>query len=29
VLIYTGDHRLMNWLGGFFIRLSSYLSYLY
>jgi multidrug resistance efflux pump len=29
VLIYTGDHRLMNWLGRFFISLSSYLSYLY
>ena len=29
VLIYTGDHGLMNWLGGLFIRLSSYLSYLY
>lgn len=29
VLIYTGDHAVMNWLGGFFMRLSSYLSYLY
>ena len=29
VLIYTGDHGLMNWLGGLFIRLMSYLSYLY
>jgi multidrug resistance efflux pump len=29
VLIYTGDHGLMNWLGRVFIRLSSYLSYLY
>jgi multidrug resistance efflux pump len=29
VLIYTGDHGLMNWLGKLFIRLSSYLSYLY
>ncbi len=29
VLIYTGDHVLMNWLGGLFIGLMSYLSYLY
>ena len=29
VLIYTGDHPVMNWLGGFFIRLMSYFSYLY
>jgi multidrug resistance efflux pump len=29
VLIYTGDHGLMNWLGAVFIRLMSYLSYLY
>jgi multidrug resistance efflux pump len=29
VLIYTGDHVLMNWLGGAFIGLMSYLSYLY
>jgi multidrug resistance efflux pump len=29
VLIYTGDHALMNWLGRLFIVLSSYLSYLY
>lgn len=29
VLIYTGDHGLMNWLAGFFIKLMSYFSYLY
>jgi multidrug resistance efflux pump len=29
VLIYTGDHPVMNWLGGVFIRLMSYFSYLY
>ena len=29
VLIYTGDHPVMNWLAGFFIRLMSYFSYLY
>ena len=29
VLIYTGDHGLMNWLAGVFISLMSYLSYLY
>jgi multidrug resistance efflux pump len=29
VLIYTGDHILMNWLAGVFIGLMSYLSYLY
>ena len=29
VLVYTGDHALMNWLGSAFIRLMSYLSYLY
>ena len=29
VLVYTGDHALMNWLGAVFIRLMSYLSYLY
>ena len=29
VLVYTGDHVLMNWLAGVFIRLMSYLSYLY
>jgi len=29
VLIYTGDHSLMNWLAGVFIWLMSYLSYLY
>jgi len=29
VLVYTGDHGLMNWLGAGFICLMSYLSYLY
>ncbi len=29
VLIYTGDHSLMNWLAGLFIKLTSYFSYLY
>jgi multidrug resistance efflux pump len=29
VVIYTGDHNLMNWLAGVFIKLKSYLSYLY
>jgi multidrug resistance efflux pump len=29
VLVYTGDHALMNWLGAAFISLMSYLSYLY
>jgi multidrug resistance efflux pump len=29
VLIYTGDHPLMNWLAGVFIKLKSYFSYLY
>jgi multidrug resistance efflux pump len=29
VLVYTGDHGVMNWLGGVFIKLMSYLSYLY
>ena len=29
VLVYTGDHGLMNWLGGVFISLMSYLSYVY
>jgi len=29
VLVYTGDHGLMNWLGETFIGLMSYLSYLY
>lgn len=29
VLVYTGDHVLMNWLGAAFIRLMSYLSYVY
>jgi len=29
VLVYTGDHVLMNWLAGVFIGLMSYFSYLY
>jgi multidrug resistance efflux pump len=29
VLVYTGDHGLMNWLGALFIKLMSYLSYVY
>jgi multidrug resistance efflux pump len=29
VLIYTGDHPLMNWLAKVFIKLMSYFSYLY
>jgi multidrug resistance efflux pump len=29
VLVYTGDHAVMNWLGALFIRLMSYLSYVY
>jgi multidrug resistance efflux pump len=29
VLIYTGDHDLMNWLARVFIKLVSYFSYLY
>lgn len=29
VLIYTGDYSLMNWLGGLFIKVMSYFSYLY
>lgn len=29
VLVYTGDHGVMNWLGTVFIRLMSYLSYVY
>ena len=29
VLVYTGDHPVMNWLAAVFIRLMSYFSYLY
>jgi multidrug resistance efflux pump len=29
VLVYTGDHPVMNWLGSVFMSLTSYLSYLY
>ena len=29
VLVYTDDHGLMNWLGSLYIRMMSYLSYVY
>jgi multidrug resistance efflux pump len=29
VMVYTGDHGVMNWLGAVFIKLMSYLSYVY
>jgi multidrug resistance efflux pump len=29
VLVYTGDHVLINWLGRIFVSLMSYLSYVY
>jgi multidrug resistance efflux pump len=29
VLVYTGDHGLMNWLGAAYIHVMSYLSYVY
>ena len=29
VLVYTGDYPVMNWLADIFIKLTSYLSYLY
>ena len=29
VLVYTGDHALMNWLADVYIKLMSYFSYLY
>jgi multidrug resistance efflux pump len=29
VLVYTGDHAVMNWLAGVFLTVMSYLSYLY
>jgi hypothetical protein len=29
VLVYTADHGVMNWLGALYIRLMSYLSYVY
>jgi multidrug resistance efflux pump len=29
VLVYTGDHAVMNWLGTVFIKMMSYLSYVY
>ena len=28
VLVYTGDHPVMNWLAGFLIKVMSYFSYL-
>ena len=29
VLVYTGDHGLMNWLGSIYIRLMSWFAYVY
>jgi multidrug resistance efflux pump len=29
VMVYTGDHAIMNWLGAAFMHLMSYLSYVY
>ena len=29
VMVYTGDHPVMNWLGAMFMGLTSYLTYLY
>jgi multidrug resistance efflux pump len=29
VLVYTGEHGLMNWLAAVFIKIKSYVSYLY
>jgi hypothetical protein len=29
VMVFTGDNSLMNMLGGVYIRLKSWLSYLY
>jgi len=29
VLVYTGEHPVMNWLGAMFMSLTSYLTYLY
>jgi multidrug resistance efflux pump len=29
VLVYTGDHGLMNWLGAVFVHMMSLLSYVY
>jgi multidrug resistance efflux pump len=29
VLVYTGDHVFLNWLGGVFLSLTSHFSYLY
>jgi len=29
VLVFTGDHPVMNWLGAIFMSLTSYLTYLY
>jgi hypothetical protein len=29
VMVFTGDHGLMNWLGTAFIHLMSVLSYVY
>jgi hypothetical protein len=29
VLIYTGEHSVMNWLADAYIKVMSYFSYLY
>jgi len=29
VLVYTGDHPFLNWLAGLYIKVMSYMSYLY
>jgi len=29
VLVYTGEHGLMNWLGAAFVHMMSLLSYVY
>ena len=29
VLVYTGDHALMNWLGSVYIRVMSWFAYVY
>ena len=29
VLVYTGDHPFLNWLAGVYIKVMSYMSYLY
>jgi len=27
--VYTGDHPFLNWLAGLYIKVMSYMSYLY